>query len=85
MTVAPSAKLLPLMVSVWALVDPGAGLGDTLAHRRRGGEDTVKLKAVELLPAGVDHRHRPGAAIAGVVERRVDELARVHEGGAWPG
>ena len=52
MTVAPLTKFVPLMVSVWALVDPGTGLGDTLLTVG-AAEDTVKFKAVELLPLGL--------------------------------
>ena len=72
------------MVSVCALVDPGTGLGDTLLTVGEA-EDTVKVKAVELAAAGVDHRHRPGAAIVGVVERRVGELPGADEGGGVAG
>ena len=52
MTVAPLTKFVPLMVSVCALVEPGTGLGETLLTVG-AAEDTVKLKAVELLPLGL--------------------------------
>ena len=44
-----------------------------------------EVEGAGTLPAGVDHRHRPGARIAGIVERRIEKLAGVHEGSAVAG
>ena len=54
--VAPDTKLLPLIVNVWLLLDPGTGLGDTLLID--GGVDvelawTWKLKTFDVPPSGL--------------------------------
>ena len=55
-TAAPDTKLLPSIVNVWLLFDPGTGLGDTLLID--GGVDvevawTWKLKTFDVLLSGL--------------------------------
>ena len=82
-SVAPLTKLLPLMVSVWSLVEDGIEVGDTLlidgAVREVGGTDHDKLRvALEKAPFqsvrgsfrfGVNHYPVQDFYLARVVKR----------------